>query len=203
MFSYRVPKVLRRSYPSCLWNYSRSTGKVFLTFDDGPHPDTTPHILKMLREEGVKATFFCVGENVERYPHLYEQILEEGHIVGNHSHNHLNGFKTKTGAYLDNIEQAGQLIESDLFRPPYGRIKLNQVRKLKKNYKIIMYSLVVRDWDQSHTKEQCYFVVRNKLKPGDIVVLHDSVKAFDRMIFTLEKTIEYVKERKLKFGTIK
>lgn len=195
MYSYRVPKILQKTYPSLLWNYSRRSKKVYFTFDDGPNPNTTPQLLDLLKQHNVKATFFCVGENVEKYPDLYQRIIDEGHVVGNHSFNHLNGFKTKSKEYFSNVQKASELIDSKLYRPPYGKVKRTQITKLKKNYKVVMWSLLIGDWDHSHTKEQCFFVLKNRLKEGDIVVLHDSEKAFERMMFTVEKGIEWAREK--------
>lgn len=199
MYRFKTPLLAKAVYPSCTWNLSRQENKIYLTFDDGPHPDITGEVLDLLKKYNAKASFFCVGENVQKYPDTYQRIVNEGHSVGNHTYNHLNGFKTNTQDYLQNIDKASEIIESQLFRPPYGKIKAKQINKLKKDYQIIMWSLIAGDWDISLTKEQCFYAIKNNLKAGDIIVLHDSEKAFDKMIFTLEKTLEYGSEKGLDF----
>ncbi len=202
MYTYRVPKFIRNTYPSCLWNYSRRTNTVYFTFDDGPNPNTTPQLLDLLKELDVKATFFCVGENVQKYPELFQRIKDEGHVVGNHSYNHLNGYKTKSKEYFENIQKAHEVIQSPLFRPPYGKVKRAQITKLKKNYKVVMWSLLVGDWDKTLTKEQCFFILKKRLKGGDIIVLHDSEKAFDRMMFTVERGVEWARAKGFEIGLV-
>ena len=199
MYHFKTPLLAKAVYPSCTWNLSRQGNKIYLTFDDGPHPEITGEVLDLLKKYNAKASFFCVGENVQKYPEAYQRILNEGHSIGNHTYNHLNGFKTNTEDYLQNIYKASEIIESKLFRPPYGKIKAKQVNKLKKDYQIIMWSLIAGDWDISLTKEQCFYAIKNNLKAGDIIVLHDSKKAYGKMIFTLEKTLEYGSEKGLKF----
>lgn len=202
MYTYRIPKIVKAAYPSVTWSKPKSEGKVYFTFDDGPHPESTPAILEMLDQFGVKATFFCVGDNVQKYPKLYQEIIDKGHAVGNHTFNHLNGMKTPKTEYLSNVEKAAEVIDSKLFRPPYGKMKMNQLSQLKKKYQVVMWTLLIGDFDPSLTKEQCFFVLKNKMKAGDIIVLHDNIKAFDKMIFTLEKGLELAQQKKLELAIL-
>lgn len=202
MYRHKTSVLAKTVYSSCIWNKSRKEKKIYLTFDDGPHPEITGEVLDLLKDFNAKATFFCVGENVKRYPETYQRILDQGHTVGNHTYNHLNGFKTTKEDYLNNAQEAARLIDSKLFRPPYGKIKASQLHSLKKDYQIIMWSLIAGDWDISLTKEQCFYAIKNKLKNGDIIVLHDSEKAHEKMIFTLEKTLEYATEKGFQFTAL-
>lgn len=158
-----------------IWSFSISERTVFLTFDDGPNPDITEYYLDRLNELGWKATFFCVGENVEKYPLLYERILQEGHAVGNHTHNHLSGFKTPHNVYLSNIQKAEKFIHSNLFRPPYGKMTKKQIKEVSKNYRIIMWSFMTYDFDINADTN----ALQKKLKQinsGDIIVQHGNEK---------------------------
>lgn len=202
MYRHKTSVLAKTVYASCTWNKSRREKKIYLTFDDGPHPEITGEVLDLLKVYNAKATFFCVGENVKKHPETYQRILNEGHSVGNHTYNHLNGFKTSKKEYLSNAQEAAQLIDSKLFRPPYGKIKASQLHSLKKDYQIIMWSLIAGDWDKSLTKEQCFYSIKNNLKAGDIIVLHDSEKAHKKMIFTLEKTLEYATQNGYAFGKL-
>lgn len=195
MYRFKTPTLAKALYASCVWSKPKKDNKVYLTFDDGPHPEITSEVLNMLEEFNAKATFFCVGKNVAKYPETYQRILDEGHSVGNHTHNHLNGFESSKEEYIKNVENASKLIDSELFRPPYGKIKTSQLKSIKKDYQIIMWSLIAGDWDISLTKEQCFYAIKQNIKSGDIVVLHDSEKAHEKMIFTLEKTLEFAKEK--------
>lgn len=167
---------------------------VYLTFDDGPHPVATPYALSALAEFKATATFFCVGKNVIEYPETFEQILNEGHTVGNHTHHHLNGWKTQTKKYLEDTEYANKYIGSRLFRPPYGKIKKKQAAGLKKaGYRLVYWSLLSGDFDKNISIQRCLENVVLKLKPGDIVVFHDSEKAWTKMEYALPKVLEYCK----------
>jgi peptidoglycan/xylan/chitin deacetylase (PgdA/CDA1 family) len=171
---------------------------VYLTFDDGPHETATPFVLDTLKQYNVKATFFCIGKNVVAHPDIYNRILQEGHAVGNHTHNHLNGWKTPTASYLNNISLAEGVIDSKLFRPPYGKITFNQSKYLRKAvpaWTIIMWDVLSGDFDVDITPEQCLKNVTDKIEPGSIVVFHDSAKAWDRMSYALPKVLEYCKSK--------
>lgn len=201
----KTPALLKVIYKSCTWNLSPARPSVYLTFDDGPHPTATPFVLEQLRKYNAKATFFCIGKNVVEHPDIYQQILEEGHRTGNHTHNHLNGWKTGTDKYIENILEARKYINSNLFRPPYGRITPFQVRHLKKlvpGSQVIMWDVLSADFDTLLTGEQCVQNVVFKSKPGSIIVFHDSTKAWDRLEYALPRVLEYFTKQKLAMEAI-
>jgi peptidoglycan/xylan/chitin deacetylase (PgdA/CDA1 family) len=196
----KTPGILKALYKSCIWNLSPANNAVYLTFDDGPHPTATPFVLEQLKKYDAKATFFCIGKNVVENPDIYQQILQEGHTVGNHTQNHLNGWKTSTDKYLENILQAQQYIHSPLFRPPYGRITPFQIKQLQTKVpgtKIIMWDVLSGDFDPDITGDTCVQNVVFKMQPGSIIVFHDSTKAWDRMSYALPRVLEYCKKQKL------
>lgn len=171
---------------------------VYLTFDDGPHPTITPFVLQQLKQYDAKATFFCIGKNVVDHPGIYKQILEAQHTVGNHTHNHLNGWHTKTDAYITNVQQAARHINSRLFRPPYGRIKRSQAGRLLQahpQWHIYMWDVLSGDFDTGITAERCTENVLNNIQPGSIVVFHDSEKAWPRMQHALPAVLAYCKQQ--------
>jgi peptidoglycan/xylan/chitin deacetylase (PgdA/CDA1 family) len=198
----KTPAILKSLYKSCIWNFSPASNAVYLTFDDGPHPEATPFVLEQLKKYDAKATFFCIGKNVVEHPGIYQQILMEGHSVGNHTHNHLNGWNTSTDKYIGNIKEAAGYIRSNLFRPPYGRISPFQVKQLKKDYRIIMWDILSADFDTAITGEACVQNVVFKLQPGSIVVFHDSSKAWDRMSYALPRVLEHCKRNGWKLEAI-
>ena len=206
MYLIQTPKFLRALAPSfAIWEkpVSLDAPAVYLTFDDGPHPKATPFVLDMLSKYEAKATFFCIGKNVIEYPEIYHRILEEGHAVGNHTHNHLKGWRTDTKKYIENTQQAAQFINSRLFRPPYGRIKRMQAKQLNEiGYNIVMWSLLSGDFDLDLNPERCLENVVFHLKPGDIVVFHDSEKAWDRMSYTLPRVLEHCRKNKWLLKTL-
>ena len=193
----RMPWWLKKIYSSTLiWRMPEQRGAniLYLTFDDGPHPSATPWVLEELEKYNARATFFCIGKNVKEYPQIYRSILLEGHRTGNHTQNHLNGWKTDDEKYLDNIREAAQLIDSDLFRPPYGRIGKFQTRLLEgapRPFRIIMWDVLSADFDRSLTGERCAKNVIRYAQPGSIVVFHDSEKAFDRLRRALPAVLEH------------
>jgi len=187
---------------SLIWEIPNEDKIIYLTFDDGPTPHVTDKVLELLKLYKAKATFFCIGKNVEKHPKLYQEILNEGHAVGNHTQNHNKGIKTKDADYYESISKASEHIKSKLFRPPYGRIKRIQVRFLREKYKIIMWSVVSGDFDIQLSKEKCkQYVIRNT-KSGSIVVFHDSLKAKERMLFALEACLKYFQEKGYRFEAI-
>ncbi|MGX5818506.1 polysaccharide deacetylase family protein [Chitinophaga lutea] len=198
----KTPALLKSLYKSCIWDLSPAAGAVYLTFDDGPHPTATPYALDTLKRYDAKGTFFCIGKNVVEYPDIYQRILSEGHRTGNHTHNHLNGWKTGNDVYVQNIQQAAEYIRSDLFRPPYGRISPFQIRLLKKDYRIIMWDVLSGDFDTAITGKECLENVLFKLRPGSIVVFHDSAKAWDRMEYTLPRVLEHCRKQGWKVEAI-
>ncbi len=171
---------------------------VYLTFDDGPHPKATPFVLEQLAQHGAKGTFFCIGRNVHSWPQIYQRILDEGHTVANHTEEHLNGWKHENRVYLSNIVKAAKVIDSRLFRPPYGRIKISQAKRLsraRQPWKIYMWDVLSGDFDQSLSPEQCLRHVIDHIRPGSIVVFHDSAKAFERLKVALPGVLEFCKEK--------
>ena len=160
-----------------VWSIKTTKKEVFLTFDDGPIPEVTPWVLETLKQYDAKATFFCVGDNVKKHPDIYRMIVDQGHKVGNHTMNHLNGWTNFNKTYFENIEKCNALIHSNLFRPPYGKIKPSQISHLKNDYRIIMWDVLTKDYDASVTGEYCFEKVKKNCKPGSIIVFHDSIKA--------------------------
>ena len=199
----KTPWIVQKVFSHYTWRYSSEEKTIYLTFDDGPTPEVTDFVLDELKKFNAKATFFCVGENVKRHHQLYERILEEGHAVGNHTFNHLNGFRTKNKQYFENIEHAAAHIHSNLFRPPYGKIKKSQGRKLLKDgYQMIMWSVLSGDFDTSVSPEKCYLNVVRYASEGSIVVMHDSKKAKEKIYDCLPKILNYFSKRGYRFNRI-
>ena len=192
MLIEQLPLLFRRIYGSVTWRKDPNEKKIYLTFDDGPIPEVTPWVLDTLDSFGVKATFFCVGENVKNNPELYQEILKRGHRTGNHTFNHLRGFITKTDRYLANIEKAAEYIDSDLFRPPHGDLWQKQYFAIRKKYKIVQWDLITRDYNKKLTGEQVFNIVRKHTRNGTIMVFHDSLKAENNMRYAMPKSIEYL-----------
>lgn len=200
----KTPWWLRRIYPSYIWRMPATEKTLYLTFDDGPHPVATPFVLKKLREYNALATFFCIGKNVVEHPEIYEQIRKEGHSIGNHTYNHLNGWKTKDELYLQDVADASRVIDSHLFRPPYGRITSFQAKNLKaamkgKQPKIIMWDVLSGDFDEKITGEQCATYVIMESGPGSIIIFHDSAKALPRLEYALPKILRFFSEKGYSF----
>ena len=192
-----IPWWLKRLHnKGLIWSRSTKHKRIYLSFDDGPHPIITNFVLDTLKENGIKATFFCIGDNVLKYPETFERIVKEQHSIGNHTHNHLNGWKTDNILYYKNILQAAKHIPSKLFRPPYGKIKPTQANYLlKRGWRIIMWNSLSADFDSSIDGVTCFNNVKSTMKNGSIVVFHDSEKAFDRMKIALPLLIEYCREQ--------
>ncbi len=202
MISYRAktPFWMKFFFPQGLvWEMPQTAEPtVYITFDDGPHPFATQFALDQLKKHNAKATFFCVGENVTKYPDVFEQVLNNGHVTANHTFNHLNGWKTENNIYLENIDKAAGYIKSNLFRPPYGKIKWAQAKLIRRKHpdnKIIMWSILSCDFDKKFSGQQCIENVIKNIKPGSIVIFHDSEKAWDRMSFALPKVLDYCQKQ--------
>ena len=196
----RAPGIMKRLFPDFVWRYNSDEKKIYLTFDDGPIPESTLWTLDLLSEKKVKATFFCVGDNVRKYPDLYRRILEEGHAVGNHTYNHLKGWYNNTQKYVENVILASEFIESKLFRPPYGLIKTSQARYLKTDYKIIMWDVLSGDYRQDISPERCYFDIMKKIRPGSIILFHNHLKSEKNMRYVVPLLIDELRKQGYEFG---
>lgn len=179
---------------------------LYLSFDDGPHPVATPWVLDVLRRYDARGTFFCIGKNVKGYPEIFRDVLLAGHRVGNHTYDHLNGWKTEDGKYLGNIREAAQLVDSDLFRPPYGRIKRFQAMLLvgaQHPYRVIMWDVLSADFDKGISGARCARNVIRYARPGSIVVFHDSEKAFERLRVALPMVLKHFSGLGYRFESIR
>lgn len=176
--------------------------KLYLTFDDGPHPTITPQVLELLKKFNAKATFFCIGKNVNAYPEVFEMIKKENHGLGNHTYNHINGWLTPTDKYIESVENANDLIGTNMFRPPYGKIKHHQIKKLSYRYNIIAWSVIAYDWDASLSSDDCYDNVIKNAEDGSIIVFHDSEKAAKNMLPAVKKVLEYYTGRGFTFNRL-
>ena len=201
----KTPVLIKKLYPECLWDVKTTENIVYLTFDDGPTPQVTPFVLDLLRKYKAKATFFCIGKNVKEYFDIYKQVISDGHKPGNHTFNHLNGWKTDDKKYLEDIKEAANIIDSEFFRPPYGRItkfQLKVLREEKFKLKTIMWDVLSGDFDVKVSFENCYLNVVNNVEPGSIIVFHDSVKAFPRLEYTLPRVLNFFSEKGFQFKII-
>ena len=184
-----------------VWNIKKDKENVYLTFDDGPHSEATNWTLSFLKKENIKATFFCVGNNILKQPALFEKLIDDGHSIGNHLMNHENGFKTKNKDYISSFEQAKKLSRANLFRPPYGKIKPSQAKTILKKNKIIMWTWLSYDYDKN-IDVQTIIKKAEKIKAGDILVFHDSKKSFERLKIILPEVVKLLKNKKLNFKTL-
>ena len=194
--------ILSKIYPKGIFRKDPEDHSVYLTFDDGPIPEVTPWVLDTLDHYGIKATFFCVGENVQRNPELFADIKRRGHSVGNHTMNHVQGRFVTTRNYLLNVFHAHDLIQSNLFRPPHGLIRWGQSKVLRERFVIIMSDLVTRDYSRKLTGEQVFENVKRFTRKGSIIVFHDSLKAERNMKYALPRSIEWLQEQGYKFAAI-
>ena len=189
----RIPRIAEVLYPGAFFRIPQQDKKtVYLTFDDGPIPEATPLVLDILKQYNAKATFFCVGDNVTKYPEVFQRIVSEGHSFGNHTHNHIDGWKNSVKEYADNTSKCAGVVNSKLFRPPYGRITLKQFRKLKKDYRMIFWDVLSMDYDLEISAENCFDLVKRYTRSGSIVVFHDSIKSKEKLPYLLPKTLEFL-----------
>ncbi|MEA4935996.1 Peptidoglycan-N-acetylglucosamine deacetylase [bioreactor metagenome] len=198
----QFPVFLRPLFGRLTWRIKTKSRLIYLTFDDGPVPEVTPQVLDILDQYGWKATFFCVGENVKRHPELYEEIIHRGHRVGNHSYNHIRGFRFSVEDYVANVNKASEVIDSKLFRPPHGRIKFSQIKALRENYQIVMWDVITYDYDSRKSPDTIFGIVRRYLRKGSIVVFHDSIKAKKNVLTVLPKALGYWKEQNYEYGLL-
>ena len=201
----KTSALLKKMFSNYIWDIPNNENSVYLTFDDGPTPEITQWTLLQLKKYNAKATFFCIGNNVEKHPEIFNSVIQQGHAIGNHTLNHLNGWKTETETYIKNAKQCEIRIsnqqseinnlKSKLFRPPYGKIKSKQAKKLMElGYKIIMWDVLSADFDSSITPEKCLNNVISNVQSGSIIVFHDSVKGFKNLEYVLPKTLEFLKQ---------
>jgi len=196
----KTPRIISKLWPGFLWFLPTSKKELALTFDDGPIPEVTTAVLEILRKYQIKACFFCIGKNVIENPEIFKQIIAEGHQIGNHTQNHLNGWKTKNNRYFSNILETKALFETAFFRPPYGRIRPSQHRFVQKHFnKIVMWSGLSADFNQKISPEKCLENAIGSTQNGTIMVFHDSVKASKNMLFALPKYIEWALENGYSF----
>lgn len=198
----KTNRFIKTIFPNYVWDVLNHENKVYLTFDDGPTPEITEWTLAQLKLYNAKATFFCIGDNVRKFPEIFQKVINEGHSIGNHTFNHLNGWKTTTEEYISNAK----LYETEhcklttehcnLFRPPYGKIKPSQSKILRKQgYKIIMWDVISYDFDAFITPEKCLENVLKNVQSGSIIVFHDSKKAFQNLGFVLPRTLQFLNEK--------
>ncbi|WP_291105585.1 MULTISPECIES: polysaccharide deacetylase family protein [unclassified Dysgonomonas] len=196
MLIEQPPKIYRMLFPGALWRKPVEGQKtVYLTFDDGPIPDITPWVLDLLDKYEIKATFFCVGDNVRKHPDIYKMVLERGHRVGNHTFNHVQGIRKFSKRYLENTRLASEYIDSELFRPPHGHMRVSQFFTLRRYYKIVMWDVVTRDYSKLITPEKVFENVKRYTRDGSVIVFHDSLKAEKNMKYALPQSIEWLKEQ--------
>lgn len=202
----KTPWIVKKCFPRYTWSIPSTYNDVYLTFDDGPHPTITPWVLEQLAKYDAKATFFCIGDNVVMYPDTYRRLLAEGHSVGNHTQNHLNGWNVPPATYIDNIRQAAAHIHSTLFRPPYGRIRSASVPGIKsllgEEVQIIMWDVLSADFDRGFTPEQCLKNVLANTAAGSIIVFHDSEKAYPNLEYILPRVLENLSSKGYQFKRI-
>lgn len=196
------PQVVKNVFNNITWKINTDKKVVYLTFDDGPIPEVTEKILLALDLFDAKATFFCVGENVKKYPHIYKKILNAGHTTGNHTFSHLNGLKVSTEEYLDNINKASKYINSKLFRPPHGRMKSAQQNIIEQDYNIVLWDVLSYDFNKKLSKEKCFNNVKHFTRPGSVIVFHDNIKATKNMFYALTQTLLLYKEAGYSFESI-
>ena len=198
----QLPDCFTRLFQQAVWRFPENEKVIYLTFDDGPVPEVTPWVLDILKEENISASFFCVGENVQKNPAVFSRILEEGHSVGNHTYNHLQGLKTANKLFFENIHKAEKYIPSDLFRPPHGWMRPSQYKVLSKRFQIIMWDVISNDYNSNLTAEKIIRNVTDYVRPGSIITFHDSVKAWKNLEKTLPHCISLLKKEGYTFKAI-
>lgn len=206
----KIPKWIQHTFKNQVWSIPTKQKEIYLTFDDGPTPEITEWVLHQLELYNAKATFFCIGKNIVQNPGIFKKIISKGHSIGNHTHNHLQGWKTKNDDYSANISLTEEVLKnynlpnrSKLFRPPYGKIKPSQAKRLlAKGYSIIMWEVLSADFDKKITKEKCFQNVQKNTTNGSVIVFHDSLKASEKLKFVLPKTLEYYSRKGYLFKAI-
>ena len=202
MYFISPPLLYKKLFNKAIWSIPTTEKIIYLTFDDGPIPEVTPWVLDALKKYQAKATFFCIGDNVKKHPEIFQQIISEKHTIGNHTFNHLDGWKTKTKNYIRNIEQCNELTQTKLFRPPYGKIKPSQFSILNSQFSIIMWGVLSGDFDKKTSQEKCLKNTIENTKQGSIVVFHDSVKAKENLYYALPKFLSHFQQKGFSFKSI-
>lgn len=212
---FRIPFFLPKFYPSLLWRIATEEKEIYLTFDDGPVPGPTEFVLEELKKVSAKATFFCIGDNIRKHPDIFTKVLAEGHVIGNHTFNHLKGWSTALEKYLDNVLLCEEEIASQksnineglraglgYFRPPYGRITPNQIKSLKEKYQIVMWDVLTHDYSKNISRNNCLNGSIRATRPGSIIVFHDSLKAERNLTYVLPKFLEHFSSLGFKFKSL-
>lgn len=202
MYLPKTPKIAKKIFPKLTWEHDNSENAVFLTFDDGPTPGVTNWVLNQLKQYNAQATFFCLGKNVVLYQHLFDEIIKDGHSVGNHTFNHLNCWKTPIKSYLNDIVSCERVFHSKMFRPPYGKLKPGVRTKILENYQIVMWDVMSYDFDNKLSPKECVANVLENIKPGSIVVFHDSLKAKDNLRNSLPIILKALHEEGIKMKAL-
>jgi len=193
MYWHRNPSWFGYVWPGYRWRESTRAKRLYLTFDDGPIPEVTPWVLDVLTSYGAKATFFCVGDNIRKHPAVFEQVLAAGHAVGNHTFNHLNGWRTADGTYLENAALCQQYLGQPprLFRPPHGRLTRRQARALREQYQLVMWDVLSGDFDCTLPPATCLQKTIRATRPGSIIIFHDSLKARPNLEYALPRFVQH------------
>lgn len=199
MYLVKTPQIIQNLFPNFTWKIPSHEKVLYLTFDDGPIPEVTPWVLQQLEAFQAKATFFCVGDNVKKHREVFHQVVDAGHSVGNHTFNHLSGWACENIPYFHNVRRCARLVESNLFRPPYGRLKPKQSQFLQRHYRIVMWDVLSGDFDAKISKEQCLENVIANAGKGSIVVFHDSLKAKEKLQYVLPKVLKHYSEKGFHF----
>ena len=203
MFIEQPSIFLRWIYPSAMWRMNPDEKAVYLTFDDGPIPEATPFVLDTLDKFGIKATFFMVGDNVRKHPATYRMVVERGHRIGNHTFNHIGGFRHSSKDYLENTDKANAFLNTNLFRPPHGWMRMLQFRLLRKHYRVVMWDLVTRDYSKRLTAEDVVNNVKRYTRNGSIITFHDSLKSIEKLRTALPESLQWLKDEGYSFELIK
>ncbi len=205
----KTPALLKAVYPDCIWKVDTTEKVLYLTFDDGPIPEVTPLVLEELKRWNAKATFFCIGKNIEVNPEVFRQVVADGHVIGNHTYDHLNGWTVSNEAYLNNVEKCAAVLNlkseirnPKLFRPPYGKLKPSQYTTLKTKHRIVMWDVLSYDFDLNVSKEKVLDNVLQNAEAGSVIVFHDSLKAKDKVLFALPKVLEHFSQQGYKFEAL-
>ena len=197
----KTPSLTKYLFPSLVWKKNTDQKKIWITFDDGPNEKVTPYLINVLEKFDIKATFFIIGNQAKKYPELVKLIINNGHKIGNHSFSHLNGFSTNNNKYFEDIEQAKKYIDSDIFRPPYGKITPFQIKNLKKDFKIIMWDIMSWDFKENISSNKIYKNVINNIENGSIILFHNNLKSYENLKKSLKIILKKLKEQEYQFST--